>query len=416
MRVYLAAFLLPVSSPLIRAGAVAVEDDRIVAVGPRDEVLGSIDDDAEVRDLGHAVIIPGLVNAHCHVELSWMADDPPPGGDYMTWLRGLLERRDREDASKAIEAATRAVEFMARRGTVALGDVANGTWVGPILARSSLQGVVFHEIYGPRPEDAERLIDEAASRLDSLATSFSDVGVVDRWNVALTPHAPHTTSEPLLRALAGRSAATGDPLSIHVSESKCEMELLKDGTGPFPELWRERGQWDDDWSAPGLTPVDHLDRLGVLAPQTLAVHCVHLEQRDHAKLQTRGARVVTCPRSNRNLGVGTAPVPRLLGAGVPVALGTDSLASVPDLDMFREMAALRQEHPGLAPAAVLRLATLNGAAALGLSDRLGSIERGKLAGLVVVPLASTDEDPLAALCSEPADVYTLETAPSETAG
>ena len=115
MRVYLASFVLPVSSPPIRAGAVAVEGDRIVAVGPRDEVLGSIGDDAEVRDLGHAVVIPGLVNAHCHVELSWMAEDPPAGGDYMTWLRGLLERRDQEDPEEACGAASRAVEFINRK-------------------------------------------------------------------------------------------------------------------------------------------------------------------------------------------------------------------------------------------------------------------------------------------------------------
>ena len=124
---------------------------------------------------------------------------------------------------------------------------------------------------------------------------------------------------------------------------------------------------------------------------------------------------MTCPRSNERLGVGTAPIPELLGEGIPVALGTDSLASSPDLDLFAEMAALSRLHPRLAPAAVLRMATLNGATALGLDDRLGSIETGKLARLVVVPLEANDEEPLRTLCSSPATVYPLDRAPTSEA-
>ena len=125
--------------------------------------------------------------------------------------------------------------------------------------------------------------------------------------------------------------------------------------------------------------------------------------------------MVTCPRSNQRLGVGTAPIPKLLSAGVPVALGTDSLASSPDLDMFAEMAALVDQHQGLAPAAVLRMATLNGAHALGLDDRLGSIEPGKLAALLVVPLADPADKPFPTVCSNPAEIYLIEEAPAEPA-
>jgi cytosine/adenosine deaminase-related metal-dependent hydrolase len=142
------------------------------------------------------------------------------------------------------------------------------------------------------------------------------------------------------------------------------------------------------------------------------VHCVHLGQRDVSRLQARGVTVVTCPRSNERLGVGSTPVPKLLGEGIPVALGTDSLATTADLDLFAEMAALRGQHPGVAPAAVLRMATINGAAALGVADRIGTIEPDKHAALIVVPV-DPGGAPLETLVSEPKTVFRLEAAPWE---
>ncbi|HKQ62283.1 MAG TPA: amidohydrolase family protein, partial [Candidatus Polarisedimenticolaceae bacterium] len=169
------------------------------------------------------------------------------------------------------------------------------------------------------------------------------------------------------------------------------------------------GAWDEAWTAPGLTPVGYLDRLGVLSARTLAVHAVRLDAADRGRLQTRGVTVVACPRSNERLGVGTAPVAQLLEEGVPVALGTDSLASAPDLDPFAELAALRRIHR-IPPIAALRVATLNGARALGLGAELGSIEPGKLARLAVVPVEA-GQDPLETLCAVPPRVHPLERAP-----
>jgi cytosine/adenosine deaminase-related metal-dependent hydrolase len=415
MRVYTATRVFPVISPPVENGAVAVDSGRITAVGPRQAVLEKAGDDAEVRDLGSAAVLPGLVNAHCHVELSWMRDDPPPGGDCVEWVRGLLDRREKRDPDFARQAAESAIEQMLARGTVAVGDVSNESWVVPLLARSSLEGVAFHEIYGPRASDAEALIRKAIERLEELAQDPDVQAAADRWRVVLTPHGPHTTSEPLLRALAGRAAAANHPLTIHLAESDAERTFLHNGSGPFARLFRERGLIDEGWKAPGHTPVAQLDRLGVLTSRSVAVHCVRLDRRDQSKLQARNVHVVTCPRSNERLGVGKAPIPALLGGGIPVALGTDSMASAPDLDLLAEMAALRQAHPQIAPAAVLRMATLNGASALGLADRLGSIGPGKLARLIVVPLAEDEQNPLERICSEPADVHPIDGAPFDEA-
>ena len=413
MRVYMARYVLPVATHAIQDGAVAVRDGRITAVGPGNELLESAGEDAMVRDLGDAVVIPGLANAHTHLELSWLSDAAAATRDYESWLRELLHRRADEDRGVARAAAERAVRDLVSRGTVAVGDVANSTWIASVIAQSPLHGVLFHEIYGFRAADAEELLRDAAARLEALASDPDLGAVTDRLRVVLTPHAPYTTSAPLLRALAGRAQAAAEPLSVHVAESEAESALLQDASGPFPGLFRERGVWDEGWKPPGRTPVEYLDRLGLLTPRTLAVHCVRLGRPDVSLLQARGVTVVTCPRSNRQLGVGTAPVPQILGAGIPVALGTDSLASAPDLDLFAEMAALREDHPSLAPATILRMATVNGARALGVDGRLGTIEAGKLAELVVIPLESADDDPFEVLCSCPAQVYALAEAPHE---
>jgi cytosine/adenosine deaminase-related metal-dependent hydrolase len=388
MIVYAAKHLLPVASTPIQSGAVLVHEGRIIAVGRRKDVVKA-HPGVEVRDLGDAAIIPGLVNAHTHVELSFMNGEPPAGGSFMTWLRDLVARRAQQDPASAAEAAAKAVDAMVQK--------ANGTWATALLARSGLRGLAFHEIFGFKTEDTETILAAAAARLETIDGHPDVLAARDRFTTVLTPHAAHTTSAPLLKALGGRAVASGEVLSIHVAESEEESQFLRDGSGPFKDFLIERGAWDPGFKAPGQTPVEYLDRLGVLTPRTLAVHCVHLDQQDLSRLQARGVTVVTCPRSNQRLGVGQAPVPKLLASGIPVALGTDSLATAPDLDVFTELAHLRQEHPGLSPAAALRIATLNGAHALGLAQDLGSIEVGKLAALAVVGLSDPNDDPLEAV-------------------
>ena len=416
MQIYTARYVLPVPSPALPDGAIAVNDGCVSQVGARADLEAAAPDGTPVHDLGSAVILPGLVNAHTHLELSWLGEERLPLGDYVDWLRALLELRARSDAARAAEAAERSIRFVVDRGTVAVGDVGNEGWIAPLVARSPLYAVSFHEIYGLGTDTAESTLAQAVERLEQLAADDDVTAARDRLCLALTPHAPHTTSPPLLRALAGRAEASGEPLSIHVAESEAEVALMNDGSGKLAELFRERAFASDDRKPPGRSPVEHLKRLGALSANTLAVHCVHLAQPDRSSLQSSRATVVTCPRSNAALGVGTAPVPELMREGIPVALGTDSLASAPDLDMFAEMRALRHEHPDLSPAAILRMATLNGARALGLGDRLGSIEAGKLAELVVVPVSGETESPFDVLCACPDRVYRLDRAAGELAG
>ena len=416
MQIVLAQLVCPIASPAIVDGGVAISAGRIVHVGTRADVVRACGGTARVHDLEHAALLPGLVNAHTHLELSAMGEAGLPRGDYAAWLRALLAVRAVPDPERVLRTAEREIEALASRGTVAVGDIGNLGTTAPVLARSPLHAVSFHEIYGLDPEAAEVALASAAERLGALARDADVSAARERVVLALTPHAPHTTSDALLRALAGRSAASRTPLSIHVAESEAETELLASGRGPLAEAFAERGFLPRGFTAPGCSPVAHLARSGILGPRTLAVHCVHLDATDRAILRESGATVVTCPRSNDALGVGRAPVPALLREGVPVALGTDSLASVDDLDPFAEMAALARAHPELPADVVLHVATLAGARALGLGDRLGSIERGKLAELIVVPLGEAAHARLEALYDEPQRVFRLADALRELAG
>lgn len=405
-----ARWVLPVAAPPLRDGAVGVEAGRIVAVGPRASLLHRRGTSIDWRDLGSVALLPGLINAHTHLELSWLGDDRPEGGSYVEWVRRLLSQRERGAASDPTVAVERELVTLIARGTVAVGDVANDPWSVPILARSGLHGVAFQELYGVADDDAPRIIARARATRAALADDARVGDAASRLVVALTPHAPHTTSVTLLRELAADSDRASTPLSIHVAESEAEIEWLAQGRGPMGDLFRQRGLPDRAPGPVGDSPVRRLDRLGLLGRRTLVVHAVHVDREEIGILHQRGASVVTCPRSNSYLGVGRAPVAALLAAGVQVALGTDSLASCPDLDLFAEMAAVRVEH-GIPAEIVLRMATLHGARALGLTDRLGAIAVGRLAQLIAVPLALGADDPFEPLCRRPREVHRVSLSP-----
>jgi len=380
-----AAWVCPIAAPPRADGWVHVVDGRIAAVGDGHEAPPA----GRVLDLGSVALLPGLVNAHTHLELSWLRGRVPPSPDFLDWVGRLMALRrsfERADDAAVMARVEDAVAEMRASGTVAVGDVANALVTPRVLAKAGLPAVVFHELIGFGVTDGRRVVEEAVARHAPLASA--EVRIVP------APHAPFSVSEALFLAI--REAVVGSPhplTSVHVGESAAEVELLRSGAGP----WRDRlialGAWRDDWRAPGCGPADYLCDLGVIADGTLVVHGVQLTDAELGRIAAAGATLVTCPRSNAWVGVGWPPLTRFLEAGVRLAVGTDSLASVPDLNLFSELAAMRTLAPETPARRLLAAATQGGADALGLGDELGAIVPGRRAALITVDVPAGTADP-----------------------
>jgi aminodeoxyfutalosine deaminase len=371
VRVCRAAWILSIAAPPVRDGWVAVDGDSIVAAGgPADAPPRG----GDTIDCGAAAILPGLVNAHVHLELSWMRGQVKPAGSMPQWIDRLMALR-RTVGHEPPAPIREAIDEARGCGTSLVGDITNTLSSHAPLLRSGLSACLFRELLGFRVADGEEAVAAAAAQLEALPGD----GRV-RWSVV--PHAPYSVSPPLLGAIA---AAAGDRVvSIHVGESAEEMQFLRDGTGPWRELLERLGAWNPGWEPPGCGPVEYLERFGLVGPRMLAVHGVQLPDAEIRRLAAAGATLVTCPRSNVWTGAGVPPVERFYASGVRVAIGTDSLASVADLNLFGELAAVRAAAPRVPAAAILESATKVGAEALGFGQELGTIEPGKRADLVAV--------------------------------
>jgi len=297
---------------------------------------------------------------------------------------GRIEQASDPDV---IQAALEAAREARTAGTVAVGDISNSLATVGVIGEVGMTGLVFHELFGFNLRDGQS-IDNTRERRQVAAAV-----VAEHVRVSLAPHAPYSVSPELFRAIRTAVNNSCVPISsVHLGESPGEVEFLKDGSGPWPGILRMVGSHREDWTPPGTGPVEYLDGLGVLDAHTLVVHGVQLNDAGLARLASIGCTLVTCPRSNQWVGVGRPPIARFYSAGVKVALGTDSLASVDDLNLFQELKTMRRLAPGVPARQLLESATLIGARALGLGETLGSIEAGKRAQLIAVRVPHDVDD------------------------
>jgi len=368
--------VFPVDSPPIEHGIVTIDGGRIVAVGSEKEAAGPI------NDLGDVALLPGLVNAHTHLEFSHLPRPlGEPGMTLVDWLRRIIgERQVRaHDPSDAIRSGLRE---SAACGVTTIGDIATAG-VDAYAADSSIDLTMFVEVIG---FSKARAASALAATTERLAAARS-TALTPRRSLGLSPHAPYTVSPKLLENLIGLAIEHELPVAMHLAESAEELEFLAAGSGPLQELLDERSMWDASAIPRGSRPLDYLKTLAG-APRALVIHGNYLDADEHSFLANHADRMslVYCPRTHAYFQHEPYPLARLLEQGVHVALGTDSRASNPDLSLFDEMRQVARMHSNVAPSAILRLGTLSGSEALGRADRVGSITPDKLADLVAISL------------------------------
>lgn len=368
----------------------ALADGVIVAAGTRDELVRS--HAGRVVDHPGCAILPGFVNAHTHLELThfpaWRlrTNVNYHPRRFVDWIIQLIKIRRGIGAEEIPSSVTEGIRMCLESGTTAVGEIVNNPSHASLYHASPLSGRLFFEVIGQDPLRFNGMLDAA---LEACLP-----GTDSRFLPGLSPHTPYTIAEDFLPQIRKAAEAKAVPLAIHISESSAETDFIFSSSGPFAEELYPFLGWKEHLTPPRrCSSTELLDRAGLLSPSTLAVHCVHLTLNDAEILKKRGVNVVLCPRSNERLDVGRAPLALLRKLGIPLALGTDSLASNDTLSLWDEMRfALNSFPQELSPADVLHMATIGGAGALGIAATHGSLEPGKRANFQVVSLAEGPSD------------------------
>ena len=377
-----ARLVLPLNQGPIADGAVRVLDRRIAEVGRWRDIARHTDE--PTFDLGDVVLLPGLVNAHCHLDYTSMAGLFTPPKRFTDWIKLITSTKAEWGYSDFAESWLRGAKMLARTGTTTVGDIETLPELLPeVWEATPLRVLSFLEMTGVKSRrDPRLIIRETLERVGQLRNQ--------RCLAGLSPHAPYSTVPQLLQLSADAARRRGLRLCTHVAESAQEYEMFFEGRGEMFD-WLRRSQ--RDMSDCGLgSPIEHLHRHGVLGRDLLAVHVNYLGRHDVSLLAKHKVSVVHCPRSHFYFAHDPFPFKRLAAAGVNVCLGTDSLASVckrrretVELDLFQEMRLFAQHHPEVSARRILRMATKNGARALGLEKKAGEIARGAFADLIAVP-------------------------------
>lgn len=374
--------VFPVVTPPWEEAYVVINNGRV------EEIVRRAPNGVPVEDLGDVILLPGLVNAHCHLEYSHLKKPiGKPGMSLPEWIRQILTQRI--TAKRADKAVVAGMAMSAQAGVTTIGEITRLTCPGYLQPEPTPRIVLQQEAIGFSQARSTSALTAAVKALNELEQMAEDAPQ-DKVFIGVSPHAPYTASPNLVRELVNAALERSAPVSMHLAESREELELIAEASGPFKALLEERSMWDP-WSIPrGATPQDYL-RMLTRAPHGLVVHGNYLDHPALAMIarHSDAMSLVYCPRTHDYFQHDDYPLTEALSLGVRVALGTDSLASNPDLSLLTEMREVAIKHPQTPAEAILRMGTLSGAEALGLEDVAGSIRTGAPADLVAIPVPKT---------------------------
>ncbi len=397
MKIMTADWVLPVSTPPIADGAVVITGAEVIEAGPRSQLLPKYTSgDVEIDDLGRAAILPGFVNCHSHLELTAMRGAMEDvEHDFTAWLLRLNSLRAEMSQEDITAAAVLGAREGAAAGVTCFGDIGRMGSAGLHAIKTvGLRGISFQETeFSPDNRTADADLKRLIEKYEILRA-----GETDLVRVGMSPHSPYTVSSRLFEMLAQVSIIDRIPLTIHVAESAAEYELLTRGTGFFASVYEK---YDVEWQSPLCTPVEYLERMGVLSAQPLLAHCVQVSDSDLSRIQANGAKIAHCPKSNAKFGHGYAPFEAMLDNNIEVGFGSDSVVSNNLCDLLEEgrfaSFAARNRSGSMrfiTPREILERATLGGARALGLDHLIGTLEPRKAADLVAISLTAPSQQPL----------------------
>lgn len=396
MKILSADFVLPISASPIEKGAVAIEKDKILAIGAQAELVNKFPG-AENENFGEAVIMPGLVNCHSHLEISVMRGFlDNEDADFYSWLIKLTKTRaeDLSDEDIEMSALFGALEGV-KAGVTCFGDIGRYGRAGfRALKENGLRGVVFQETeFSPTNETAEVDFEKLKEKYLELKKDETEL-----VRVGLSPHAPYTVSRKLFELIADYSRSENIKITVHAAESEEEQDLMLKGEGFFAEIYQKLNL---EWSTPNLSSIEFLYEIGVLQAKPLLAHCVKVSDQDIELIAESGSSIAHCPKSNTKFAHGVAPSAKFLRRQIPTGFGSDSVASNNICDILEEarfaalLARTREDESCFIQAqTAIETATLGGAKALGLENEIGTLEAGKQADLIVVSLANLAQQPV----------------------
>ncbi len=372
----------------IRDGAIVINRGVIVKIGSANAITKA-HRGHRVLHIGKSILMPGLVNLHTHLELPPLLHEIR-AKTFVNWILNLIKAKKALNDANYRTAVLANISELVKTGTTTIGEICSQGESPSLLEKSKLRAVIFHEVISMNPNESPIRLSSITSRPSSLI------------RYGFSPHAPYTVSESALRSILRSTQKSGRRIAMHIAESNDEIRLLQRGKSGLEKIYHY-ARWDLNRAPKAASSFEYLKRIGFLSPNLLAVHAVQVVGEDIELIRKSGASIAHCPRSNKELRVGRMPLRKFLDAGIAVGLGTDSLASAPSLSLWDEMRYACKIHrrDGVSAADLFRLATIGGATALGLDKEIGTLEPGKKADIIAVPLPKKDTgDPYSDLLRE----------------